>query len=40
MSLEKKMDEVAHYINTKYPELNFENVSVCVSNICKTIFKK
>ncbi|CAH1731124.1 unnamed protein product [Aphis gossypii] len=43
MSLKDKLKEVAHYINTEYPELNFENVSVsdsCVSNICMTIFKK
>ncbi|KAF0714654.1 Uncharacterized protein FWK35_00018901, partial [Aphis craccivora] len=28
MSLKDKLEEVAHYINTEYPELNFENASV------------
>ncbi|KAF0734923.1 E3 ubiquitin-protein ligase XIAP-like [Aphis craccivora] len=39
----KKLDEVAHYIKTQYPKLNFGNVSVsdsCVINICKIIFNK
>ncbi|KAF0703407.1 Uncharacterized protein FWK35_00035355, partial [Aphis craccivora] len=43
MSLKDKLQEIAHYIETEYPELNFENVSVsdsCVSNICMIIFKK
>jgi len=43
MSLKHKLNEVAHYIKTKYPELNFENVSVsdsCVNNICNFIIKK
>ena len=43
MSLNKKLDEVAHYIKTQYPKLNFENVSVsdsCVTNICNIIFKR
>ncbi len=43
MSLKDKLKEVAHYIKTEYPELNFENVSVsdrCVTDICNIIFKK
>jgi len=43
MSLKHTLNEVAHYIKTEYPELNFENVSVsnsCVNNICNFIFKK
>ncbi|KAF0764849.1 Uncharacterized protein FWK35_00005509 [Aphis craccivora] len=43
MSLKDELQEIAHYIKTEYPELNFENVSVsdsCVSNICMIIFKK
>jgi len=43
MSLEKKLDEVAHYIKTQYPNLNLGNVSVsdsCVTNICNIIFNK
>lgn len=37
MSLKDKLKELAHYVNTEYPELNFKNVSVsdiCVSNTC------
>jgi len=43
MSLNKKLDEVAHYIKTQYPNLNFGNVSVsdsCVTIICNIIFNK
>lgn len=43
MSLNNKLNEVAHYIKDEYPELNFERVSVsdsCVRNICKIILKK
>ncbi|CAI6348363.1 unnamed protein product [Macrosiphum euphorbiae] len=43
MSLNKKSDEVAHYIKNQYPNLNFGNVSVsdsCVTNICNIIFNK
>jgi len=43
MNLNKKLDEVAHYINTQYPSLNFGNVSVsdsCGTNICNIIFNK
>jgi hypothetical protein len=43
MSLKDKLQEIAHYIKSEYPELNFENVSVsdsCVSYICTIVFKK
>jgi len=43
MSLKDKLNEVARYIKTEYPVLNFENVSVsdsCVTNICNIIIKK
>lgn len=43
MSLKDKLDEVTQYINTKYPELNLENVLVSnsrLTNIYKIIFQK